>query len=228
MSEAWNSECFNEFLKPLSERRKIYPKTSQLLREIHNRLKQQQNRDRTVRQIVQVTDPRGGVVQARIASRAARDIGQSFQQQNETMEVPAAAECAEALRQQSTHLHDLQPNLVVPPVELLGVTRNPLVQAVIESGRHLTLPRQAPLPTKRCFRCGHQWNGPCHQGGHRSNSAEYCTLPIAERLQHWTVPAGYEVNDIRTKMNRRTAMRQWKRRKEELELPLEEPHFLGW
>jgi hypothetical protein len=78
-------------------------------------------------------------VQARIASRAARDIRQSFQQQNETMEVPAAAECADAPRHQSTHLHDVQPNLVVPPVELLGATRNPLLQAVIKSGQHLTL-----------------------------------------------------------------------------------------
>jgi hypothetical protein len=34
---------------------------------------------------------------------------QSFQQQNETMKVllPAAAECAEAPRQQSTYLHDV-------------------------------------------------------------------------------------------------------------------------
>jgi hypothetical protein len=40
MTDAWNSECFTEFLNPLSERQNIYPKTSQLLRKCHNRLKQ--------------------------------------------------------------------------------------------------------------------------------------------------------------------------------------------
>jgi hypothetical protein len=85
-TEQWNSICHAEIAKPVSQRAKMYPRTSQLVKDFHKQLLHRRNKKRTLWQPVQVTVPLG-VIHTDIASREVIKMRQELHQQNQAVQV---------------------------------------------------------------------------------------------------------------------------------------------
>ena len=235
---AWNSMCDDEQLKPLQDRKKMFPKIAFHFKTFYNEEKRKENQRRTERQVVSVTNERG-VRHAVVASRQIERIREEMQEQNSEAVFQEPLPQAAPIQAPTNVAKGSKDAIAVPPVELLAARQNPRVMSVIEAGHHLNppvlpapaaaVPQVNLLPPRkmRCLRCGFNKAGPHHQRRAAINSEAYCQVPANHRFLGWLIPEGYQVNDQRKKADAKTVKRRW--RQHRLDNDIEEhPDFKNW
>ena len=105
----------------------------------------------------------------------------------------------------------------VPPTQV-QVGRSEEVRKLVQEEAHLVraVPQMAQAPRRRrnprrCMRCGRKKSGADHKSNASANSESYCTVPEANRVQHWRVPPGHNLGDTCTKEQQGATAREWRR-----------------
>ena len=110
----------------------------------------------------------------------------------------------------------------VPPVQVQASTSR-TARDLVQAGEHMRRPtlnsaiNKGRRGARRCFRCGNEKIGPHHLAAAPSNSKNYCTVPVSERVHFWVEPTGYELEDCRQKEHKKKIARNWKKILEENE-----------
>jgi hypothetical protein len=220
-----NARAADERCKPIEERKRIFGKTAQILKEHHKYLHKKANKKQTEHQVVTIDDPTTGVRHATTVRRGLTQIRGQFKQTaahlnfQEPLPRPQSPDQPMASTVQDPSEREI---FCVPPIELqqapLASTGNAPahIQMPVTAGHGVVIPgnKRIEEPSKsrnpqRCYRCGWERGGPKHKRIAVSNSEDYCQVLEEERYPFWVVPPGYNVSDQKTSVASKSMKRRW-------------------
>jgi hypothetical protein len=233
MSNEWDIRAEEEWSKPVGSRKKIYRKTPQILKAHYKSHQRKDYERRTQCQLATIIDPDTGVESTTTVRRGVEIIRQRLHETARSL--PIRPPRADPLTRQEPRAAAPGQNeqVLLPPREIARAHANQDVMSSIQSRHHLRLP--APLGRQqklgraacRCYRCGWERKGDCHDCSSSPNSVEYCKVPATEIYPNWEAPEGYNIGDEPRTVSTRPMKAIWKRICEQHKIP-KDARFPGW